>query len=153
MTERNARLIVDKLIEEALLPPSIFRIFSRDWNQPDPEGSKPWDTMRDFDLIFRSFPDCNEQNSIVIDDESRKVRLLLDNLILVPSYEWANVLGTHPQAPCSPLGPAPSIPPRRFAALPFGTLFLSDVLFLNPRPHFPVVPDPDCHTRNPAIRS
>lgn len=65
---------------------SVFRVFDRDFNKPDPEGKESWDTIRDMKKIFATCKGAGVRNTILLDNETRKFQEALENGILVGEY-------------------------------------------------------------------
>jgi len=68
----------------------VARVFDRDYNKPDPNGKESWDTIRDMDRIFSSSSSKDNefglQNTILLDNETRKFQDAPENGILVGEY-------------------------------------------------------------------
>ena len=63
----------------------ITFLYSREYNKIDSEGEKEFDTIRDFDKIFFHSKHGFE-NTILIDNEKRKLRESPDNGLIVPEF-------------------------------------------------------------------
>lgn len=68
-------------------------IFDREFNQHDPSGDNPWDTMRDLNKVWQHVDGFDDTNTIVIEDTMRKMRDHPRNVVVVPSYTETTVLG------------------------------------------------------------
>lgn len=64
----------------------IVDIFDRGWNIKDPNGSQPYDTIRDMQRIWIHLEakGVTPSNTILIDNEARKVEACKYNAIIIP---------------------------------------------------------------------
>lgn len=61
----------------------IKKVFHRDYNKPDPKGENHWDTIRDMKKIYKYLDGFDEKNTILVDNEARKLRETPRNGIIV----------------------------------------------------------------------
>jgi hypothetical protein len=94
MKYENALPIVEQLRGKVL--PKAFRrlmLFAREFTIPDTETphAKPWDTMRCAPRVWESFQDArfSASNTLLVDNEPRKVRQLWCNSLVVSSWKPA----------------------------------------------------------------
>lgn len=69
----------------------ITYIYDRDFTKPDPNGENKWDTIRDMDKIW-TISRHSELDTVLLDNEPRKVQEVVDNAIIVPEFGRAQVL-------------------------------------------------------------
>jgi len=69
----------------------IYKIYDRDYNKPDPNAEKEWDTIRDMDKIWSLDKNFGPKNTILLDNESRKFQDFPRNGIVVPEFGEAEV--------------------------------------------------------------
>ena len=97
---------IDKCISGMLKHPKlvpykdkITLFFGRKYNVYDPEGKKRTDTMRDLRRIWKN-PRCkgsfNALNTVMIDNEARKVRTCKENSIIVDSFMAEHLIDGKP---------------------------------------------------------
>jgi len=69
----------------------ISVVYDRNYNKKDPDPVKEWDTVRDMTKIWKPSSQFNSKNTILVDNESRKVQDCPENAIIVSQYEAADV--------------------------------------------------------------
>jgi hypothetical protein len=83
MVKRNADAVLNLINSEKYL----VKVFDRDYHKKDPEGAESWDTIRDMDKIFLEGNGMfGFHNTVLLDNETRKIRDFLPNGILVGEY-------------------------------------------------------------------
>ena len=83
MVKRNADAVLNLVNSEQYLA----KVFDREYHKKDPEGVESWDTVRDVEKIFLEENGIfGFHNTVLLDNETRKIRDFIDNGILVGEY-------------------------------------------------------------------
>lgn len=83
MVKRNADAVLNLVNSEQYLA----KVFDREYHKKDPEGVERWDTVRDIEKIFlEQNGTFGYHNTVLLDNETRKIRDFIDNGILVGEY-------------------------------------------------------------------
>jgi hypothetical protein len=83
--ERKEKILVGGGSGDAKEPQGVW-LLGRDWNKKDPLGKNDWDTMRDLDRVWKAHPQFDASNTVLIDNEARKVREVAHNAVLVSDW-------------------------------------------------------------------
>jgi hypothetical protein len=80
---------INDIIKLHLSNINFVGIFDREWNKKDPDGDNEWDTVRDMQKIWTYLKNkgVNDRNSILIENESRKIKEVKSNSILIQSID------------------------------------------------------------------
>lgn len=83
MTKAN----IQETISEFFRGVEFVEIFDREWNKRDPKGVNQWDTIRDMEKIWEYLKEkgIDDTNTIIIENEARKVEEIKSNAIIVQS--------------------------------------------------------------------
>lgn len=91
MTKDN----IDETIKEFFKDIQFEGIFDREWNKKDPNAVKGWETVRDLPRVWKNLEDknINSTNSILIENEQRKVEEYKSNALIVRTIDAAELHG------------------------------------------------------------
>ncbi len=102
MMTKNIEFVVDVMLKDKRLLPfkhAFTWFFGKKFNVRDPEGEKRTDTMRDLNLIWEDAA-CKGKygptNTVLIDNEARKVRSCPENAIVIDSFTASHLIERMP---------------------------------------------------------
>ena len=99
MFKRNAEPILDHLLTHLGKNSSDVFIFDSEFCSPMLAHPKykmikqnDWDTYRDLEKVFKEFNDFSRAETLIIDSDSDKVQLCIENALVVEPYRNCDVM-------------------------------------------------------------